>query len=102
MKKNLSKREKIDFNKIENITLEIDNLLVQSIDGVIIGGDAEQVNLLFYYIKPDSYNNSNYVVDGIGVAEFRISISKFINMSQDLNFKIKELNNNNEQNMMFI
>ena len=44
MKINLPKRDMIDFEEAEKekIELDVDNILVSPIDGVIVGGDEEE------------------------------------------------------------
>ena len=41
----------IDFQQ-DNIELEVEEAIVQVIDGAIIDGDDEQIKILFYYIRP--------------------------------------------------
>ena len=99
MKRNISERE--DFEEIKKITLDFENVLVQSVDGLIIGGDNEEIKLLFYYLRPESYINEDGVAEAKGVAELRVSSSKFMDIASEINEKIKDIKMESGEMVMF-
>ena len=84
MEKNMPERE-IDEVESKEITLDFEDAIVQPIDGVIIQGDEEEIKLLFFYIKPDSNHNEDGIARCKCVAEFRVSRSRFMDISRDIN-----------------
>lgn len=75
-----------------DIELDMGDILVMPIDGVVIEGDDEEVKLLFYYYKSDGNNGEDDVIRCKCVAEFRASRSHFISMMKSLHSKEKNLN----------
>ena len=75
----------IDEVESKEITLDFEDAIVQPIDGVIIQGDEEEIKLLFFYIKPDSNHNEDGIARCKCVAEFRVSRSRFMDISRDIN-----------------
>ena len=74
------------------LEFDVENTTVQVIDGVVISNDDEQLKLLFYYILPgENLDNSNSI-QCKGVAEFRISRSKFLDIAKSIKEKARELN----------
>ena len=103
MKRNMPKWEMLDFEEVEKekIVLDVDNVLVCPIDGVIIGGDEEEIKLLFFYLKPESYYEDEETTQCRCVVELRMSSSKFINISRDLNERLKDLERGRKEISMF-
>jgi len=104
MKRNMPKREMPDFEEVEKekLELDVDNVLVSPIDGVIIGGDEEEIKLLFFYLKPESYYEEEEITQCKCVVELRMSCSKFINISRDLNERLKDLEGGRMEIPMFV
>ena len=75
----------------EDIELEAEDAIVQVVDGVLIGGDDEEVKMMFYYIKPGGNALEDDRIQCRGVAEFRTSKAKFLEIAKYINFKEKEL-----------
>ena len=66
--------------------LEIDfsDTIVDTIDGVLINGDEEEVRLLFYLIKPDGIDTNDETIKCKGIAEFRIPKSRYKSITKDM------------------
>jgi len=77
------------FNPDFDLDLDIDDAIVQIIDGVLIEGDNEEIKLLFYHYKPDRFNEDDETIRCKGIAEFRTSRSTFNEIVKDFNGKIK-------------
>ncbi len=101
MEKNMPERE-TDEVESKEITLDFEDAIVQPIDGVIIQGDEEEIKLLFFYIKPDSNHSEDGVARCKCVAEFRVSRSRFMDISRDINVKVKDIEREREKISMFI
>lgn len=103
MKRNMPKREIPDFeeDEKEKIELDVDDVLVRPIDGVIIGGDEEEIKLLFFYLKPESYYEDEETTQCRCVVELRMSSSKFLNISRELNERVKDLERGRTEIPMF-
>jgi len=93
MKRNMPERETLDFEEIENEKIELDvgNVLVHPVDGVLIGGDEEEIKLLFFYMKPESYYDDGGTPQCRCVAELRMSCSKFLDIANEINKRIKDI-----------
>jgi hypothetical protein len=98
MNKNVSERE--DFDEVE-ITLDFEDAIVQPVDGVIIQGDDEEIKLLFFYVKPESNHDEDGVARCRCVAEFRVSRSRFMNISRDINIKVRDIQRGKDVMVMF-
>ena len=97
MNRNVSEREEAD-----RIAMDFDDILVQSVDGLIISDDEEEeVKLLFYYIKPESCMDDDGTIEGKGVAELRVSTSKFMDIAKEINMKVKEIQKGTDVMRMF-
>jgi len=68
-----------------DIDVDVDKVTVQAIDGVLIEGDDEEVRILFYHYKPDAINIEDETIMCQGVAEFRVSRSRFNSIAKDFN-----------------
>ena len=103
MKQNMPKREMPDFEEVENekIELDVDNVLVRPIDGVIIGGDDEEIKLLFYYTKPETFYDDYGTTQCKCVAEFRMSCTKFMDIANEINELVKEIQKKRGEMEMF-
>ena len=99
----MPKREIPDFeeDEKEKIELDVDDVLVRPIDGVIIGGDEEEIKLLFFYLKPESYYEDEETTQCRCVVELRMSSSKFLNISRELNERVKDLERGRTEIPMF-
>ena len=99
----MSKWEIPDFeeDEKEKIELDVDDVLVRPIDGVIIGGDEEEIKLLFFYLKPESYYEEEETTQCRCVVELRMSSSKFLNISRELNERAKDLERGRTEIPMF-
>jgi len=98
MEKNKSERE--DFDEVE-IAVDFEDALVQPVDGVVIQGDDEEIKLQFFYVKPESNNEEDGIPRCKCVAEFRVSRSRFIDISRDINIKVKDIQREREKISMF-
>ena len=98
MEKNMPERE--NFDEVE-ITLDFENAIVQPVDGVIIQGDDEEIKLLFFYVKPESNHDEDGIAQCKCVAEFRVSRSRFMNISRDMNEKVKDTQREGKKISMF-
>ena len=67
--------------------IDLDDALVQTIDGVLIKADDEEVRMLFYHHKPDGVDYEDEIIKCRGIAEFRTTKKTF-------NYMIKYLNSN--------
>jgi hypothetical protein len=74
-----------------DIELDMEEIVVLPIDGVVIEGDEEEVKLLFYYYKPDRNNGEDDVIRCKCIAEFRASRSHFISIMKSLRNKEQKL-----------
>ena len=101
MEKNKSEREDFDEVESKGITVDFENAVVQSVDGVVIQGDDEEIKLLFFYVKPDSNHDEDGVARCKCVAEFRMSCSKFMDISRDINIKVTDIEREKEKISMF-
>ena len=101
MKRNMSEREDFEEVETEKIAMDFDDILVQSVDGLIIGGDDEEIKILFYYLKPESYIEENCIKECKGVAELRVSLSKFMDIANEINNRLQDIQKENKQMMMF-
>ncbi len=101
MEKNMPERE--DFDEIESkeITLDFEGAIVQPVDGVIVQCDDEGIKLLFFYVKPDSNHNEDGIPLCKCVAEFRVSRSRFMDISRDINIKVTDIERMREKISMF-
>lgn len=68
-----------------DIAIDTSEAIVQSIDGVIIQGDDEEVKMMFYYYEPDSYDEDSDVIRCKGIVEFRASRSNFLSIVKTIN-----------------
>ena len=99
----INKSEREDFDEVESkgITLDFEDAIVQPVDGVIVQGDDEEIKLLFFYVKPESNHDEDGVPRCKCVAEFRVSRSRFIDISRDINIKVKDIEREGEKISMF-
>jgi len=74
-----------------DLELEIDDAIVQAIDGVLIKADEEEIKLLFYYYKPDGIDIEDEIIYCKGIAEFRISKKNFYTIVKNLNGNLNKL-----------
>ena len=74
-----------------DLEVDIDDAIVQAIDGVIIEGDDDEIRLLFFYYKPDMISNEDGAIRCKCIAEFRVSRSNFIPIAKDLYTKARNL-----------
>ena len=98
MKRNIPERDEVENEKIE---LDVDNVLVRPIDGVIIGGDEEEIKLLFFYVKPESYYEDDETTQCRCVVELRVSCSKFLDIANEINKRIKDIEMGRREIEMF-
>jgi len=92
--------EREDFDEVE-ITLDFEDAIVQPVDGLITSGDEDEIKLLFYYIKPESYIDEDGAVEGKGVAELRVSRSKFMDIAKEINMRVKDIQKGTDVMVMF-
>jgi hypothetical protein len=97
MVKNMPNRE---IDEVE-ITLDFEDAIVQLVDGVIIQGDDEEIKLLFFYLKPESNHDEDDIARCKCVVEFRMSCSRFLDISRDINAKVKDIEREREKISMF-
>jgi hypothetical protein len=95
--------EREDFDEVESkeITLDFEDAIVQPIDGVITQGDDEEIKLLFFYLKPESNHDEDGIARCKCVAEFRVSRSRFMDISRDINIKVTDIERKQEKISMF-
>jgi hypothetical protein len=86
MEKNMPERKDFDEVESKEITLDFEDAAVQSIDGVIVQGDDEEIKLLSRCRC---------------VSEFRVSRSKFMDISRDINIKVTDIEKEREKISMF-
>lgn len=85
-----------DDEDLEKLDLDIEDILVQVVDGIIVGGDDEEIKMLFFYRKPIQDQCK-------GVVEFRTSKSRFLEISREVNEMAKVLRGNEMRtNPMFV
>jgi len=85
-----------DDEDLEKLELDMEDTFVQVVDGIIVGGDDEEIKMLFFYKKPGMQDQCRAVV------EFRTSKSRFLEVSQEINEMVKVLRGNeSELNPMF-
>ena len=87
MKRNMPERDEVENEKIE---LDVEDVLVHPIDGVIIGGNEQEIKLMFFYVKPESYYDDE-TTQCRCVAEFRISCTKFLDIANEFNERVKDI-----------
>ena len=95
-----SKSEREDFDEVE-ITVDFEDAVVQPVDGVIVQGDDEEIKLLFFYVKPESNHDEDGIPRCKCVAEFRVSRSRFMDISRDINVKVTDIEREKEKISMF-
>ena len=78
-----------DFDYEKELVFDLENTLVQVVDGLVISNDDELIKLLFFYIKPGENPETDDKIECKAVAEFRISRSKFMNMFKNMCKKMK-------------
>jgi len=100
MEKNMPERE-IDDAESKEITLDFEDAIVQPADGVIVQGDDEEIKLLFFYLKPESNHDEDGIPRCKCVAEFRVSRSRFMDISRDINIKVTDIEREKEKISMF-
>ncbi len=101
MEKNMPEREDFDEVESKEITLDFEDAAVQSIDGVIVQGDDEEIKLLFFYLKPESNHDEDGIARCRCVAKFRVSSSKFMDISRGINIKVTDIEKEREKISMF-
>ena len=101
MEKNMPEREDFDDVESKEITLDFEGAIVQPVDGVIIQGDDEEIKLLFFYVKPESNHDEDGIPRCKCVAEFRVSRSRFMDISRDINIKVKNIERGKKKISMF-
>jgi len=101
MEKNMPEREDFDDVESKEITLDFEDAIVQPVDGVIIQGDDEEIKLLFFYLKPESNHDEDGIARCKCVAEFRVSRSRFMDISRDINVKVTDIERVREKISMF-
>ena len=99
----INKSEREDFDEVESkeIAVDFEDAVVQSIDGVIVQGDNEEIKLLFFYLKPESNHDEDGVARCKCVAEFRVSRSRFMDILRDIKIKVKDIEKEREKISMF-
>ena len=80
-----------DVDVDEDYDMEIDVLesIVQSIDGVIIDGDDDEVKLQFFYLIPGGIDVEEERIRCKCVAEFRVSRKNFMPIAREMNQRAK-------------
>ena len=82
-----------------DLDLDIDETIVQAIDGVLFKAEDDEVKLLFYYWKPDGVDVEEEVIKCKGFAEFRMSPTNFKQIVKYLNKKYDKIKRNKKINM---
>jgi len=85
----------------DKISMDFDDILVQSVDGLITSGNEDEIKLLFYYVKPESCIDEDGTVEGKGVAELRVSRSKFMDIAKEINMRVKDIQKGTDVMVMF-
>ena len=85
----------------DKISMDFDDILVQSVDGLITSGNEDEIKLLFYYVKPESCIDEDGTVEGKGVAELRVSRSKFMDIAKEINMRVKDIQKGQDVMVMF-
>jgi len=85
----------------DRIAMDFDDILVQSVDGLITSGDEDEIKLLFYYVKPESYIDEDGTIEGKGVVELRVSCSKFMDIAKEINMRVKDIQKGTDVMVMF-
>ena len=101
MEKNMPEREDFDEAESKGITVDFEDAIVQPVDGIIIQGDDEEIKLLFFYVKPESNHDEDGIPRCKCVAEFRVSRSRFMDISRDINIKVTDIEREKEKISMF-
>jgi len=74
-----------------DLELDVNDAVVDVIDGVVIEGDDEEIRLLFYHHKPNGIDLKDEVIRCKCVSELRITRSSFLPMTMNLNRMAKSL-----------
>ncbi len=61
----------------------------------------QEIKLLFFYVKPESNHDEDGVPRCKCVAEFRVSRSRFMDISRDINVKVKDIERERGKISMF-
>ena len=101
MEKNMPEREDFDEVESKEIAVDFEDAIVQSVDGVIVQGDDEEIKLLFFYVKPESDHDEDNIQRCKCVAEFRVSRSRFMDIARDINIKVTDIDEEREKISMF-
>ena len=64
--------------------IDLDDIIVQPVDGVFIKNGEEEVRLLFFYIKPGMKGEDDETIIYKALAEFRIPRSTFQEIAEDI------------------
>ena len=97
----MPEREDFDEAERKEIVVDFEDAVVQPVDGVIVDGDNEEIKLQFFYVKPDSNHDEDGIPRCKCDAEFRVSRSRFIDISRDINIKVKDIERDMEKISMF-
>ena len=95
-----------DFSEDGNNEFDMEDILVQTVDGVLIKEKKEEVRLLFFYIKPRIDKSDDGIFHYKAVAEFRLSKSTFQSMLNYIEKRTEDLNyvriRNDDKQPMFV
>jgi len=97
----MPEREDFDEAESKEIAVDFEDAIVQPVDGVVIQGDDGEIKLLFFHVKSDSNHDEDDIPRCKCVAEFRVSRSKFMDISRDINIKVTDLQREMEKISMF-
>jgi len=73
--------------------IDIDDIIVQPVDGVLIKKSEEEVRLLFFYIKPGMKDPDEEIVIYKALAEFRLPQSTFQKIAEDIQNSARDCKN---------
>ena len=73
-----------EIEEDDDVEFDVDDVIVQPVDGIMIKKEEEEVRLLFFYFKPGMPDAENYLTRYKAVAEFRIPNSTFIKIAEDI------------------
>ena len=80
-----------DINDNFDIEMDVNDSIVQTIDGVIIAGDYDEVKLRFVQLIPEGIDLQEEIIRCKCIAELRVTRKKFIPMAKEINKRAKTL-----------
>ena len=80
-----------DIDDNFDIEMDVNDSIIQTIDGVVIAGDYDEVKLRFVQLMPEGIDMEEEIIRCRCIAELRVSRKKFIPIAKELNRRARTL-----------